>query len=94
MLTNGRRYFNRIFRLPSSERLEDFYPGSVLLNETYFPGTLYLSPSFLCFQVSVRVCVRMCVRVCVRVCACVRACVCVRACMCVCVCVCVCVQSQ
>ncbi len=44
------RYFNRIFRLPTSERLEDFYSGSVLLNETYFPGQLYVSASFLCYQ--------------------------------------------
>ena len=44
------RYFNRIFRLPSQEKLEDYYFASVLLNETYFPGELYVSSSFLCYQ--------------------------------------------
>ena len=34
------RYFNRIFRLPASEKLEDFYFASVMLNETFFPGEL------------------------------------------------------
>ncbi len=44
------RYFNHIFRLPSHEKLEDFYFASVLLNETYFPGELYVSSSFFCYQ--------------------------------------------
>lgn len=44
------RYFNRIFRLPSQEKLEDFYLASVLLNETFFPGDLYVSNSFFCYQ--------------------------------------------
>jgi hypothetical protein len=44
------RYFNRIFRLPAIEKLEDFYFASVMLNETFFPGELYVSSSFLSYQ--------------------------------------------
>lgn len=53
ILLRGRltwKYFNRIFRLPSQERLEDFYFASLLLQDQYFPGELFLSPNFVCFQ--------------------------------------------